>query len=383
MEIYFDNSATTRPLDEVLDYVYYLMKHVYGNPSSVHKLGIEAEKIIKKAKEYFFKYFDADKGDIIFTSGGTEANNLSILGSIENLKKFGNHLITSKIEHPSVLNVFKNLESKGFDVTYLNIDEFGRVKTDELFESIKKETILVSIMHVNNETGAINDIEKIGEKIKKINNKTIFHVDGTQSFGKLKIPCEKWKVDLFSCSAHKVNGPKGIGAIYCSDKVKLTPLFYGGGQQKNIRSGTENVPLVGGFGVAVKNSIDNFEKNYKIMKSVKDSLREKISTIDDVIINTDPNFSAPHILNASFLGVRSEVLLHALEADNIFISAGSACSSRKKNYSHVLKEMGLNEALLESAVRFSFGEFNTLDEVEICYNSLVKNVKLLRKFVRK
>jgi cysteine desulfurase len=383
MEIYFDNSATTLQDEKVTAICLDVMTKVYGNPSSIHKKGLEAEKIVKAARNNIANLLDVEPKEIIFTSGGTESNNTAILGVLENLKRFGNKIITSSVEHPSVLKVVESLSDKGYNVKYIDVTSEGILNINQLEKELTDDVILVSIMHVNNETGAINDIEKIGTLIKSKNAHAVFHVDAVQSFGKLNINPKKCHIDLLSMSSHKINGPKGIGALYCSKSIKVQPLLLGGGQENDFRSGTENVPGIAGFGQAAIEKLETQKSLLDKYIKLRSYFIKKLEEIEDFKVNSSIENSAPYILNISFLGVRSEVLVHALANDNVFVSAGSACSSRKVKYSYVLEAMNFGLPLLESAIRFSFGVQNTTEEIDYCIEALKKNLKILRKFKRR
>lgn len=381
MEVYLDNSATTRPRDEVVDAMTYMLKNAYGNPSSLHRKGLEAEKEIEKSRKIISKFLGVDSKEIYFTSGGTESNNIAIQGLIKKYSKRGNHIITTKIEHSSVLNIFKYYEDKGFKVTYLDVDEKGIVDLEQLENSIKDETILVSVMMVNNEIGTIQPIKKIKDIIKKKNNNVKFHVDGVQAFGKIDVSLRSLEIDTFSFSGHKIHGPKGIGGLYVRNSIILEPIIFGGNQEKGLRSGTENVPGIVGLSKAVEIIKNNFEDEKNYIKELKKYFVDKvIEKIDNIKINSYiDDRCAPHIVNISFIGVKGEVLLHYLEEDGIFVSTGSACSSHKKGRSHVLQSIGLKEKEIEGAIRFSFAFYNTKEEIEYVIDKLERSVKDIRK----
>ena len=328
MYAYLDNSATTRVSENVKDLMVKVMVEDYGNPSSLHMKGVESEKYIKESKDIIAKLLKVDAKEIIYTSGGTESNNLAIIGAAMANKRAGNRIITSSIEHPSVLATMKYLEDNGFEVIYLPVDNKGVVDMDALKEAMTAETILVSIMHVNNEIGVIEPVEEISKYIKSVNPNVVFHVDAIQSFGKLIIHPRKMGIDLLSVSGHKIHGPKGIGFLYASSKVKLKPIIFGGGQQKGMRSGTENVPGIAGIGLASKEAYENFEEKISKMIELKDYFIDRVTSIENVLVNSSKGEEgAPHVISVSFIGVRSEVMLHSLEDKNIYISSGSACSS--------------------------------------------------------
>ncbi|MFZ5966179.1 MAG: cysteine desulfurase family protein [Bacillota bacterium] len=385
MKAYLDNSATTKPHKSVVDIMVQAMTEFYGNPSSLHRLGVEAEKRIKSARRQVAKAMGSKEDEIVFTSGGTESNNLAILGSVESCKKKGNHIITSKIEHPSVLQVFKNLETKGFDVTYLDVDEYGTMDMEQFKNSLCDKTILVSIMHVNNEAGTIQPVQEINKLLRGQKEKPVLHVDAIQSFCKIKFSPEKLGADLLSISGHKIHGPKGVGALYVRKGTKLTPFLYGGNQETGMRSGTENVPGILGLGKAAEESSSNLEQKIDHLKLLKKRFTDLIiGEIESVKLNGFlDDRSAPHIVNISFLGIRGEVLLHTLEQDEIFVSTGSACSSRKNLKSHVLQAMKLSDEEIEGAVRFSFSYENTMDEIDFAAERIKHHVKDLRKIMKR
>ena len=385
MLIYLDNSATTRQYDQVTAEMVRVMENDYGNPSSLHRLGLSAEKLIRKARKEIARSIGVNEDEIFITSGGTEADNAAILGTAYSRRRSGNKIITSKIEHPAVLESCKRLERDGYKVVYLDVDKDGVVLLNQLKEEIDHETILISIMHVNNEIGSIQPIEeiyKIKEEWNKSNNSDILlHVDAVQSYGKLNL--SGLHAELISLSAHKVHGPKGIGALYIKKGVRLDPIILGGGQEKGQRSGTENVPAIVGFGIAASKINTDQGKAARKIKSMKENLIYRISNeINNIKINgnyIDMGMTSPSIINISFLGVRGEVLLHSLEQEGIYVSTGSACSSNKKGQSHVLLEIGLNNIEIEGAIRFSISEFNTQDEIDYTVDKLVTIISKMRK----
>lgn len=384
MEAYFDNSATTKVIDEVKDIMIETMTRDYGNPSSLHLKGMEAERYVKTAREQIAKLLKVNEKEIIFTSGGTESNNLAILGTAEANKRAGNHIITTLMEHASVDSTIHHLEELGFRITYLPMDAFGSLDLKALEEAVCDDTILVSIMHVNNEIGCVAPLKEISDCIKRKNKKTLFHVDGVQSFGKYIIHPKKLGVDLYSVSGHKIHGPKGVGFLYVNEKVKIKPIVFGGGHQHGLRSGTENVPGSAGIGVASVKIYEEHEKKIEHLYQLREAMIEGLSKIEGAYINgwTDRR-NAPHIINVSFDGVRSEVLLHSLEENNIFISAGSACSSNKSRGSRTLKNIGVKKEYLDSSIRISFSEFNTLEEIAYCIDTLNEILPVLRKYSRR
>lgn len=383
IEVYLDNSATTCALEPVAKAVYDFMTGKYGNPSSLHGKGIEAEKMLRTSREMVADFLGVKPNEIYFTSGGTESNNLAIKGTIYNLRRWGNHLITTSMEHPSILETFRYLEKEGFKVTYLSPDKDGYIDVKELERALTPETILVSIMYVNNEVGTIQPIEQAASIIKKHNSNTLFHVDAVQAFGKIPLVPKLKGIDLLSVSSHKIHGPKGIGALFVRDKVKITPLLHGGGQESGVRSGTENVPGIVGFKVAVEYCHKNFEDWQNKMKALKEKFIESVlAKIPDVVLNS-PKTGAPHIVNISFLGTRGEILLHSLESRGIYVSTGSACSSHKGGKSHVLDALGKNPEEKDSAIRFSLSPFISMEDIDYTVKTLQEAVYEIRKFVRR
>lgn len=381
-EIYLDNSATTKPYAQVIEYINYINSSVYGNPSSLHTKGIEAEKLIKKARDTISLSLKVSEKEIIFTSGGTESNNLAILGFLEANPRRGKHLITTKIEHPSVLEVYKHLATKGYDVDFLEVDNTGIIKAENLRAIIRPETALISIICVNNETGAVQNLNEIIPIIKAVNKETVIHVDGVQGYGKLELNPKKLGIDMLSISSHKIHGPKGVGALYINRNIRLKPIQLGGGQEALLRSGTENVSGICGFGMASEIIFRNFHESLLKVKKIKSYFLKNLSKYVENydIISTET--SSPFILNIAFTGLRAEVLLHHLEVKNIFVSTGSACSSRKRVHSHVLTAMGLDPKTIESAIRFSFSADNTereIDEVLSALKEIVPKIKIKNK----
>jgi cysteine desulfurase len=376
MEIYLDNSATTMPYEEVIEAVCGTMKNYYGNPSSSHSLGFKAEQKLREVRTSIAKSINASSEEIIFTSGGSESNNFLIKG----FAKTTSHIITTKIEHSSVINTFKSLEDLGIKVTYIDVDENGRINVDQLIGSITKDTQIVSIAHVNSEVGVMQDIELIGKLIKQKSSRAKFHVDAVQSYGKLLIDVEKFNIDLLSTSAHKIHGPRGIGFAYIRKGLMPNSLINGGGQERNLRSGTENLAGIAGFGVAVQIMCKNQYENFNKVLDLKKYFIEKLSALDDVIINSklEAHFT-PYILSVSFKGVKGEVLLHSLEEKGIYVSTGSACSSKSHKSSEVLKSLGRSLEEQGGTIRFSFCEYNNKDEIDYVINELHKSLEFLRK----
>ena len=383
MEVYLDNSATTRCYESVRELVGKVMCDDYGNPSSMHKKGVEAEKYVRESKETLAKLLKVQEKEIFFTSGGTESDNLALIGCARANCRAGRHLITTTIEHPAILNTMQHLESEGFRVTYLPVDRDGRVKLDALKRALCEDTILVSIMHVNNEMGAVQPIEEAAQIIKHYNPRILFHVDAVQGFGKYRIHPKRMGIDLLSISGHKIHGPKGTGVLYINEKVKIKPIVFGGEQQKNVRSGTENVPGIAGIGLAAKEIYTDFDDKIAYMRDLKNYFIEGIRKIEKTVVHgrTD-EMSAPHIISVGFSGIRSEVLLHTLEDKGIYVSAGSACASNHPAISGVLRGIGVHSEYLDSTLRFSMSEFTTKEEIDYTLKTLYNCVPMLRRYTR-
>ena len=384
MEAYLDNSATTRRSKAAADKMVLLLTEDFGNPSSLHMKGVIAEKYINEAKKKIARTLKCQEKEIVFTSGGTESNNLAIIGSAMANQRAGKHIITTQVEHASVANTMKFLEDNGFEITYLGVDHDGRISLEELKAAMRPDTILVSIMQVNNEIGAVMPVEEAGRLIKEINPSTLFHVDAIQSYGKLHISPKNMNCDLLSVSGHKIHGPKGSGFLYIKDKTKIKPIIYGGGQQKGMRSGTENVPAIAGLGVAAEEIYTDLDTKIEAMYALKSHFINEVTRIDGVTVNglTDKT-SAPHIVSVSVQGVRAEVILHTLEDKNIYVSAGSACSSNKPAVSATLKAIGLPKELLDSTVRFSFCVDTTIEEIDYAVKVMQDVVPKLQKYTRR
>lgn len=383
MEVYLDNSATTKCYDNVREIVGKVMCEDYGNPSSMHKKGVDAEKYVRESKEIFAKLLKVQEKEIFFTSGGTESDNLALIGCARANHRAGKHLITSSIEHPAILNTMRYLEEEGFRVTYLPVDKDGRVKLDALKKALCEETILVSIMYVNNEVGSVQPIEEAVQIVKKYNPRILFHVDAVQGFGKYRIHPKKIGADLLSVSGHKIHGPKGTGVLYINEKVKIKPIVFGGEQQKNVRSGTENVPGIAGIGLAAKEIYKDFDAKISKMRELKDYFIKGVKQIEKTAIHGRVDeTSAPHIISVGFAGIRSEVLLHTLEDKGIYVSSGSACASNHPAISGVLKGIGAGTEYLDATLRFSLSEFTTKEEIDYVLESLYNCVPMLRKYTR-
>ena len=384
MEAYLDNSATTSCSRAATQKMVELLTLDYGNPSSMHMKGVVAENIMNEAKKKIAKTLKIEEKELIFTSGGTESNNMAIIGSALANKRAGMHVITTKIEHPSVSAPFAWLEQEGFEVTYLNVDKYGVISLEELKNAIRPDTILVSIMQVNNEIGALQPVEQAGKMIKAVNPKTLFHVDAIQSYGKMLIYPKKCNIDMLSVSGHKIHGPKGSGFLFVKDKIKIKPLLLGGGQQKGMRSGTENVPAIAGLAVAAEEMYSDLEQNRTHLYELRDYFIEEVEKIDGVTVNGRKDHeSAPHIVSVSVEGVRAEVILHTLEDRNIYVSAGSACSSNKPAVSATLKSIGLKKELLDATVRFSFSVHTKKETLDYALSVMKECIPMLQRYTRK
>ena len=382
-EVYLDNSATTCAYDSVGELVKKVMCEDYGNPSSMHAKGVEAERYIKEAKETFAKLLKVKEKEIFFTSGGTGSDNLALRGAAWANQRAGKHLITSAIEHPAIINTMRHLEEEGFRVTYLPVDRYGRVKLDALKEALCEETILVSIMYVNNEVGSVQPIQEAASIVKAYNKDILFHVDAVQGFGKYRIYPKKLKVDLCSVSGHKIHGPKGTGVLYIGEDVKIKPIVFGGEQQKNVRSGTENVPGIAGLSLAAKTIYQGLDVKVAQMRRLKQRFIRGVGQIEDTVVHgLYDETSAPHIISVGFAGIRSEVLLHALEEKGIYVSSGSACASNHPQVSGVLKGIGARQEFLDATLRFSMSEFTTPEEIDYTLDTLYNIVPRLRKYTR-
>lgn len=383
MEVYLDNSATTKCLPSVAQLMTKIMCEDYGNPSSMHRKGVESEKYVRYAREIIAKSLKVQEKEILFTSGGTESDNIALIGTAFANARAGRHIITTRIEHPAVLQTCAYLEEQGFVVTYLPVDTNGVISLDDLQRAMTPQTILVSIMHTNNEIGSLQPIAQAGELIKRMNPGTIFHVDAVQGFGKFKIYPKKMNIDLLSVSAHKIHGPKGVGFLYINEKVKIKPIVFGGGQQKGMRSGTENVPGIAGMAMAVEQSYCDFEQKIDYLYALKERFMQGVLQMEGVKINgLTGRDSAPHVVSVSIAGVRSEVILHALEDKGIYVSAGSACASNKPAVSATLKAIGVEKQYLDSTIRFSFSVYNTAEEIDYTLQQLYAIIPMLRRYTR-
>ena len=383
MEAYFDNSATTRCYPEVAEIVVKTMTEDFGNPSAMHLKGVEAEKYVREAAQILAKILKVNEKEIIFTSGGTESNNLALFGGADANKRSGNHIITTSVEHAAVGQPAERLEQMGYELTIVPVDHRGVVQLEALEKALRPDTILVSTMYVNNEVGAVMPVEEIAKLVHEKSPKALYHVDAIQAFGKYRIYPKKAGIDMLSVSSHKIHGPKGVGFLYINEKARIQPQILGGGQQAGMRSGTDNVPGIAGLGVAAKMVYTDFDKKIEHMYQLKERLAEGFLKLPDVRLNgMEIREGAPQILSASFLGVRSEVLLHTLEEKGIYVSAGSACSSHKRKAAGTLSAMGMEAAQRESTLRFSFSEENTFEEVDYALEVIGQVLPMLRRYSR-
>jgi cysteine desulfurase len=395
MEVYLDNSATTKVTEGVRDKLVQVLYEDFGNPSSMHRLGVKAEQYMKEAASVIASSLKVDQKEIIFTSGGTEANNLAIIGAANANKRRGNHIITSRIEHPSVHQTFVHLEENGFEVSFAPVDQTGKLMKEKLYELVRENTILVSIMYVNNEIGSVQDISEIAARLKEIKKDIIIHVDAVQAYGKYRIYPKREGIDLLSISGHKIHGPKGIGVLYVNDKIRIHSIVFGGGHQRGIRSGTENVPGIAGLGQAVEELYSDFDAKIDRMYELKQRFLREVSKLPDVTVNGIPlactddyeldllKQTAPHIMSVSFRGVRSEVFLHALEDRGVYVSSGSACSSHHATSSATLMAIGLPNDLMDSTLRFSMSSMTTEEEIDYTLDQIKELLPVLRRYTRK
>lgn len=382
-EIYLDNSATTKVDPEVVELMSKIMLEDYGNPSSKHNKGVASEKYLIEAKNILTNILKCDKKELLFTSGGTESDNMALIGVAMANKRRGNHIITTMVEHPAILETTLFLEKEGFRITYLPVDEYGVVKLDALKAALCEETILVSMMYVNNEISVVEPVAEAARIVKEYNPQIIFHTDAVQAFGKYRIIPKKENIDLMSVSAHKLHGPKGVGFIYIKDKTKINPIIFGGGQQRAMRSGTENVPGIAGMALAAKKCYEDFDNKIERLYELKEYFVEKVLQIEGTYFNGKRGKEGtPHVISISFEKVRSEVLLHALEERGIYVSSGSACASNKPALSGVLKAIGMRSDLLDGTIRFSLSTETTKEELDATIEVLNELVPMLRKYVR-
>ncbi len=390
MEAYLDNAASTAVFPEVRDIMVKAMEADYGNPSSRHSMGIDAEGYITRAAKDVASILKCEPKEIVFTSGGTEANNIAVMGAALANRRAGRHIISTRIEHASVGAPLSRLEDMGFEVTYLPVDSCGQVDADALSDAVREDTILVSVIYVNNEIGAVQDVEKLSFAVKNKNPRTIFHVDAVQAYGKYKLNPRKLNVDLMSVSGHKIHGPKGSGFLYIKDGTKINPIIFGGGQQRGMRSGTENVPAIAGLAKASRIVYDNFDENVKKLCGLSERMTKGLLEMEGVFINGTAGFGekdlkkkAPHIVSACFDGIKSEVMLNALTDKGVYVSSGSACSSNHPDVSAVLKAIGVDRKLLDCAIRFSFSIFTSYEQIDYALNVIAGLLPTLRRFRQK
>lgn len=384
MEVYFDNAATTKVSDGAAKAMMEVLTIDYGNPSSLHNKGFEAEKRVENSRQIIAGSLKVPKKEVYFTSGGTEANNMVLYGVLNAYMRNGKHVLVSSIEHPSVKDAAYEYETLGYEVEAIPTDDKGYIVPEDLAALVREDTILISFMHVNNEIGTIQDVEAIVKAVRAVNEKVVIHMDGVQSYGKYELYPARLGIDVYSISAHKIHGPKGCGAIYLSSKVRMKPLLTGGSQQNGVRSGTENVPGIVGFGVAASEAYAQLAENKAHIEAIRNYMIESLSDKAlNIEFNSDVKKGAYHILNIRVVGVKSEVLLHTLEEANIYVSTGSACSSNKKHHSSTLQALGQNSEETDQAIRLSFSKYNTLEEVDYFIDKLNQSLPLLRRFIRK
>lgn len=382
-EHYLDNSATTRVFPEVAELMNRIYLEEYGNPSSMHHKGVEAENEIRKAKDTLSGILKCQPKNLVFTSCGSESDNFALIGCARANARSGRHLITTRIEHPAVLETMKYLESEGFEVTYLPVDEMGLVSAEEVADAVRDDTIIVSIMHTNNEIGAVEPIAEIGKAIKEKNPHTLFHVDAVQAFGKAEIIPKKMHIDLLAASGHKIHSPKGVGLLYIADGVKIHNIIFGGGQQGGLRSGTENVAGIAGMAMAAGMLYGNLQSDTDKLYAMKEHLVDRVTKLRDVHVNgPQGRDGAPNIISISIKGVRAEVLLHALEEKKVYVSSGSACASNRPHLSETLQAIGTGRNYMDSTIRVSTSVMNTMEDIDACADALREAVPMLRKYSR-
>lgn len=379
--IYLDNCATTKPRAEVVEEMMRILNTDFANPSSLHRFGMKAEEEREEARKNVADLLGTSEKNIIFTSGGTESNNLAVQGILEKTVNRNKKILTTKIEHSSILDQFKHYEQIGYDVRYIPVDRYGHIDEEFLLANVNG-AVLLALHHVNNEVGTLNDIKDIASKVKKINRDIHIHVDGVQAYGKIPFKVRDFEIDTYSFSSHKIYGPKGVGGLYIKPSTNLRSLFIGGGQEKNLRSGTENMPGIVGFGKAASIMRENFESEYNHVVELKAYAKDKIeSEFSDFEFNFDEN-SSPYIFNVGFRNVRGEVLLHFLENDEIYISTSSACSSNSGGKSHVLTELGIDNKLLEGSIRFCFSYEITKADLDIFIEKLKIYINEIRSIMK-
>ena len=384
MDVYFDNSASTKVSEKAIEIMLKTMRDDYANTSGKHIKGVEAESYVKDAADIIAKTLKVKKGEIIFTSGGTESNNMALIGGAMSRKRYGKHIIISGIEHPAVYRPAEFLTEQGFELSVLPVNSEGQVDLELLKSTLRDDTVLVSVMYVNNEIGAIEPVEEISRIIKAKNKDILFHVDAIQAYTKLRINPKSQGIDMLSASGHKFHGPKGVGFLYIDSNVKINPIIFGGGHQRGMRSGTLNTTGIAGMGVAAKEAYENFDERINKISDLKYYLMDELEKTEGAILNTGrgENF-APQVISVSFEDIRAEVLLHALEDRGIYVSSGSACSSNHPGISGTLKAIGVRENLLDATIRISLSELNNKEEADYFIKNLKELLPLLRKFVRK
>ena len=375
MEIhYLDNSATTQVSEAAAQAAYRMMRENYGNPSSLHKIGLNAEEAVEEARGIIADSLSADKKNIYFTSGGTEANNTVLFGAAQALKRRGDRIIVSAVEHSSVYESVKRLSEMGYDVQYAPVDTQGVVDIERFKALLTEKTILVSVMTINNETGSVQPIERLSKLVHKNCPEALFHSDAVQAYCKIPLKPKKWGVDLMSISAHKIHGAKGCGALYIRDGARILPLLYGGEQQKKLRPGTESAPLIAAFGAAAKEA--DIAANHAIIQELNAYALERLNLLDGVTVNS-PTDALPYIVNISVEGIRSETMLHHLEKSGVYVSSSSACSKGKRSY--VLEAMGLPNDRIDSSLRISFSKYNTKEDIDVLISGLQSGIDNLQK----
>jgi len=383
MQVYLDNAASTRVSKPVIELMNKAMDEDYANPSAKHLKGIEAEKYLKEAAAKIAKTMKVSEKELVFTSGGTESNNMALIGAAMARQRYGKHIISTAIEHSAVHQVLVHLADLGFEYSILKVDEKGQISLEELKSLLRADTILVSVMYVNNEIGAVQDIKAIADIVHGYNKDIYMHTDAIQAYGKFKIFPKKEGIDLLSVSAHKLHGPKGSGFLYIDERVNIKPIIYGGGQQRGLRSGTLNIPGIAGLGEAAKEAYEDFDKEVEYIYSLRDYLIDEITKLNDegIKLNSEKGVKfAPHVLSISISGVRAEVLLHAMEEKGIYIASGSACSSNHPGLSGTLKGIGLKEEFLSSTVRVSFSKYNNKEELDFFLANLKELIPQLRRY---
>lgn len=376
--LYFDHAASTPPYEEVIRTVAEVMAAHYGNPSSLHKLGEESGKLLKKAREVCAGALDVKPGEIVFTSGATESNNLAIKGAAMQYSGRGKHLITTQTEHPSVWECYAQLEKLGWEVTFLPVNSNGRISVQDALDAVRRDTVLISVMHVNNETGCIQPVTELGQRLKMEHPRVIFHVDGVQGFGKVPLSLKDSGIDLYSLSAHKLRGPRGAGLLVVREGLSLVPLMSGGGQENRLRPGTENIPAIVGMAKAVRLAKDGEERRSRLLDNLRKQLIEGLAAWPELVLHSIED-AAPHIVHFSYPGMKSEALLHMLEEEGFFVSTKSACSSKRAEPSRILLAMGANVAEAESGIRISLSEDHTESDIQRLLKAIEKSVSRVRR----